>query len=206
VARTAASPPPEALEATGFNRVRAGIQRSSDGAAGGRHRQDAPKPGFSAAGPLGLPAPCRTAGGDPARAGVLGAGSAAVPQTPPRDPGRAAIMARVLIVGAGLTGSLCAALLKKEISGPLYVTVWDKAGDAGGYVQWPKPGEEKGCYRACVQDGVSTLRQSRLGSAAQRAAVAAQRAAVAAQAHYAPRHVTRDCGARKRRRFWGGGQ
>ncbi|XP_073934933.1 renalase isoform X2 [Castor canadensis] len=41
-------------------------------------------------------------------------------------------MARVLIVGAGLTGSLCAALLKKEISGPLYVTVWDKAGDAGG--------------------------------------------------------------------------
>ncbi|XP_053441238.1 renalase isoform X1 [Nycticebus coucang] len=41
-------------------------------------------------------------------------------------------MARVLIVGAGLTGSLCAALLRRETSGPLHLTVWDKAGDAGG--------------------------------------------------------------------------
>ncbi|KAM5139269.1 renalase isoform 1-T1 [Callospermophilus lateralis] len=41
-------------------------------------------------------------------------------------------MARVLIVGAGLTGSLCAALLRKVVSGPLYLAVWDKAGDSGG--------------------------------------------------------------------------
>ncbi|XP_042545276.1 renalase isoform X2 [Dipodomys spectabilis] len=41
-------------------------------------------------------------------------------------------MARVLIVGAGLTGSLCAALLRKEVTGPLHLAVWDKAGDPGG--------------------------------------------------------------------------
>ncbi|XP_011359916.1 renalase isoform X1 [Pteropus medius] len=41
-------------------------------------------------------------------------------------------MARVLIVGAGLTGSLCAALLKKETARPLHLVVWDKAGDSGG--------------------------------------------------------------------------
>ncbi|KAM5322677.1 renalase isoform 4-T4 [Glossophaga mutica] len=41
-------------------------------------------------------------------------------------------MARVLIVGAGLTGSLCAALLRKEAAGPLHLVVWDKAGDSGG--------------------------------------------------------------------------
>ncbi|KAM7227794.1 hypothetical protein CapIbe_021491 [Capra ibex] len=41
-------------------------------------------------------------------------------------------MARVLIVGAGLTGSLCAALLRREASSPLRLTVWDKAEDSGG--------------------------------------------------------------------------
>ncbi|ELW66676.1 Renalase [Tupaia chinensis] len=41
-------------------------------------------------------------------------------------------MARVLIVGAGLTGSLCAALLRRETCGPLHLAVWDKAGDSGG--------------------------------------------------------------------------
>ncbi|XP_006880380.1 PREDICTED: renalase [Elephantulus edwardii] len=41
-------------------------------------------------------------------------------------------MERVLIVGAGLTGSLCAALLRKEAFSPLQLSVWDKAGDAGG--------------------------------------------------------------------------
>ncbi|XP_054428781.1 renalase [Pteronotus mesoamericanus] len=41
-------------------------------------------------------------------------------------------MARVLIVGAGLTGSLCAALLRKEATCPLHLVVWDKAGDSGG--------------------------------------------------------------------------
>ena len=39
-------------------------------------------------------------------------------------------MARVLIVGAGLTGSLCAALLRREASSPLRLTVWDKAEDS----------------------------------------------------------------------------
>ncbi|XP_068404252.1 renalase isoform X1 [Eschrichtius robustus] len=41
-------------------------------------------------------------------------------------------MARVLIVGAGLTGSLCAALLRKAAARPLHLAVWDKAGDSGG--------------------------------------------------------------------------
>ncbi|KAK7805871.1 hypothetical protein U0070_009646 [Myodes glareolus] len=41
-------------------------------------------------------------------------------------------MLRVLVVGAGLTGSLCAALLRKAIAGPLYLALWDRAGDAGG--------------------------------------------------------------------------
>ncbi|KAM6184821.1 renalase [Rhynchocyon petersi] len=41
-------------------------------------------------------------------------------------------MERVLIVGAGLTGSLCAALLRKEASRPLHLSVWEQAGDSGG--------------------------------------------------------------------------
>ncbi|XP_021048424.1 renalase [Mus pahari] len=41
-------------------------------------------------------------------------------------------MSRVLVVGAGLTGSLCAALLRKETTFPLYLAMWDKAGDTGG--------------------------------------------------------------------------
>uniref|UniRef100_A0A2K5QH95 Amine oxidase domain-containing protein n=2 Tax=Cebus imitator TaxID=2715852 RepID=A0A2K5QH95_CEBIM len=41
-------------------------------------------------------------------------------------------MARVLVVGAGLTGSLCAALLRRQTTGPLYLAVWDKAEDSGG--------------------------------------------------------------------------
>ncbi|XP_040480637.1 renalase isoform X8 [Ursus maritimus] len=41
-------------------------------------------------------------------------------------------MARVLIVGAGLTGSLCAALLRKEAPRPVHLAVWDEAGDSGG--------------------------------------------------------------------------
>ncbi|XP_059518727.1 renalase isoform X3 [Myotis daubentonii] len=41
-------------------------------------------------------------------------------------------MARVLIVGAGLTGSLCAALLRREAGRPVHLAVWDKAGDSGG--------------------------------------------------------------------------
>ncbi|XP_054222204.1 renalase isoform X8 [Homo sapiens] len=43
-------------------------------------------------------------------------------------------MAQVLIVGAGMTGSLCAALLRRQTSGPLYLAVWDKADDSGAEV------------------------------------------------------------------------
>lgn len=50
---------------------------------------------------------------------------------PPAQP-RAAAMRRVLVVGAGLTGSLCAALLRRAAAGPLHLALWDKAGDAGG--------------------------------------------------------------------------
>ncbi|KAF5911170.1 hypothetical protein HPG69_019535 [Diceros bicornis minor] len=45
-------------------------------------------------------------------------------------------MARVLIVGAGLTGSLCAALLRRETSRPLHLAVWDKAGDSGADISF----------------------------------------------------------------------
>ncbi|CAH6964718.1 Rnls [Phodopus roborovskii] len=41
-------------------------------------------------------------------------------------------MLRVLVVGAGLTGSLCAALLRRAVAGPLHLALWDQAGDAGG--------------------------------------------------------------------------
>ncbi|XP_055470119.1 renalase isoform X1 [Psammomys obesus] len=41
-------------------------------------------------------------------------------------------MPRVLVVGAGLTGSVCAALLRRQLAGPLDLALWDKAGDAGG--------------------------------------------------------------------------
>lgn len=42
-----------------------------------------------------------------------------------------AAMARVLVVGAGPTGSLCAALLRRQAAGALDLAVWDKAGDTG---------------------------------------------------------------------------
>uniref|UniRef100_A0A667HLU2 Renalase, FAD dependent amine oxidase n=1 Tax=Lynx canadensis TaxID=61383 RepID=A0A667HLU2_LYNCA len=45
-------------------------------------------------------------------------------------------MARVLIVGAGLTGSLCAALLRKETPRPVHLTVWEEAGDSGAEVSF----------------------------------------------------------------------
>lgn len=53
-------------------------------------------------------------------------------------------MARVLIVGAGLTGSLCAALLRREASSPLRLTVWDKAEDSGGSFPDASQGNEAG--------------------------------------------------------------
>lgn len=76
--------------------------------------------GWPASGSGRRSAPCRPA------AGLLGA-RARGPQ-PLETPG----MARVLIVGAGLTGSLCAALLRREAARPVHLAVWDKAGDSGG--------------------------------------------------------------------------
>lgn len=52
-------------------------------------------------------------------------------------------MARVLIVGAGLTGSLCAALLRKAATRPLHLAVWDKAEDSGGSSPGRNGGEKK---------------------------------------------------------------
>lgn len=55
-------------------------------------------------------------------------------------------MARVLIVGAGLTGSLCAALLRKEAPRPVHLAVWDEAGDSGGSSGGRNRGKEAGAY------------------------------------------------------------
>ncbi|XP_029933873.1 renalase isoform X2 [Myripristis murdjan] len=41
-------------------------------------------------------------------------------------------MSRVLIVGAGLTGSLCACLLRRELKNKVKIVVWDKARGSGG--------------------------------------------------------------------------
>ncbi|XP_022598903.1 renalase isoform X1 [Seriola dumerili] len=41
-------------------------------------------------------------------------------------------MSRVLIVGAGLTGSLCACLLRRELQSKVQIVVWDKARGSGG--------------------------------------------------------------------------
>ncbi|XP_040922639.1 renalase [Toxotes jaculatrix] len=41
-------------------------------------------------------------------------------------------MSRVLIVGAGLTGSLCACLLRRELQNKVQIVVWDKARGSGG--------------------------------------------------------------------------
>lgn len=40
-------------------------------------------------------------------------------------------MSRVLIVGAGLTGSLCACLLRREMQNKVHIVVWDKARGSG---------------------------------------------------------------------------
>lgn len=45
--------------------------------------------------------------------------------------GSRANMSRVLIVGAGLTGSLCACLLRRELQSTVRIVVWDKARGAG---------------------------------------------------------------------------
>ncbi|XP_026993483.1 renalase isoform X2 [Tachysurus fulvidraco] len=42
------------------------------------------------------------------------------------------VMSRVLIVGAGLTGGVCACLLRRGTANPHNIVVWDKARGAGG--------------------------------------------------------------------------
>ena len=39
---------------------------------------------------------------------------------------------RVLVIGAGLTGSLTAALLRRKFKQKLHITVWEKSRGAGG--------------------------------------------------------------------------
>nr|XP_046232874.1 renalase [Scatophagus argus] len=48
-------------------------------------------------------------------------------------------MSRVLIVGAGLTGSLCACLLRREMQNKVHIVVWDKARGAGGRMSTNRP-------------------------------------------------------------------
>ncbi|XP_070783508.1 renalase isoform X2 [Enoplosus armatus] len=48
-------------------------------------------------------------------------------------------MSRVLIVGAGLTGSLCACLLRREMQNKVQIVVWDKARGSGGRMSTSRP-------------------------------------------------------------------
>ncbi|XP_041818954.1 renalase [Chelmon rostratus] len=48
-------------------------------------------------------------------------------------------MSRVLIVGAGLTGSLCACLLRREMQNKVEIVVWDKARGSGGRMSTTRP-------------------------------------------------------------------
>ncbi|KAF1373427.1 hypothetical protein PFLUV_G00238750 [Perca fluviatilis] len=48
-------------------------------------------------------------------------------------------MSRVLIVGAGLTGSLCACLLRRELQSRVQIVVWDKARGSGGRMSTTRP-------------------------------------------------------------------
>ncbi|KAF6718261.1 Renalase [Oryzias melastigma] len=57
-------------------------------------------------------------------------------------------MARVLIVGAGLTGSLCACLLRRELQSKVRVAVWDKARGAGGRMSTSRPPPEASSHSA----------------------------------------------------------
>uniref|UniRef100_A0A4W5MNQ6 Renalase, FAD-dependent amine oxidase n=1 Tax=Hucho hucho TaxID=62062 RepID=A0A4W5MNQ6_9TELE len=69
-------------------------------------------------------------------------------------------MSRVLIVGAGLTGSLCACLLRREMTNKVIV-VWDKSRRAGKFVSCHQscyirctPNHEKHFYEELLAHGV----------------------------------------------------
>ncbi|XP_063749349.1 renalase [Eleginops maclovinus] len=48
-------------------------------------------------------------------------------------------MSRVLIVGAGLTGSLCASLLRRELQDKVRIEVWEKSRGSGGRMSTSRP-------------------------------------------------------------------
>ncbi|XP_035468131.2 renalase [Scophthalmus maximus] len=57
-------------------------------------------------------------------------------------------MSRVLIVGAGLTGSLCACLLRRELQVKVHIEVWDKARGSGGRMSTTRPPESPHSHSA----------------------------------------------------------
>ncbi|XP_036592048.1 renalase isoform X2 [Trichosurus vulpecula] len=54
-------------------------------------------------------------------------------------------MARLLVVGAGLTGALCAALLKRGQGRPVSVAVWEQARDPGGRMATARSARDPQC-------------------------------------------------------------
>ncbi|XP_035257313.1 renalase isoform X1 [Anguilla anguilla] len=54
-------------------------------------------------------------------------------------------MSRVLIVGAGLTGSLCACLLRREMANKVKIVVWDKSRGAGGRMSTSRSPSNAAC-------------------------------------------------------------
>ncbi|XP_038678302.1 renalase isoform X2 [Scyliorhinus canicula] len=54
-------------------------------------------------------------------------------------------MARVLIVGAGVTGSLSASLFRRELPNKLQIVVWDKARGAGGRMNTSRSPHDPNC-------------------------------------------------------------
>ncbi|XP_055031548.1 renalase isoform X3 [Misgurnus anguillicaudatus] len=54
-------------------------------------------------------------------------------------------MSRVLIVGAGLTGSICACLLRRELPNKVNIVVWDKSRGAGGRMSTSRSQSNPSC-------------------------------------------------------------
>ncbi|XP_007251213.3 renalase isoform X1 [Astyanax mexicanus] len=54
-------------------------------------------------------------------------------------------MSRVLIVGAGLTGSLCACLLRRELADRVQIVVWEKSRGAGGRMSTSRSPSNMSC-------------------------------------------------------------
>uniref|UniRef100_A0A3P8XE99 Amine oxidase domain-containing protein n=1 Tax=Esox lucius TaxID=8010 RepID=A0A3P8XE99_ESOLU len=54
-------------------------------------------------------------------------------------------MSRVLIVGAGLTGSVCACLLRREMANKVKIVVWDKSRGTGGRMSTSRSPSDASC-------------------------------------------------------------